>query len=236
MKASSIVSVAILAGGVGSRLGLPDIPKPMAPVNGRPFLSYLFDLLIDNDFREAVLCVGYKWRAIHEYFGSNYRGLDLFYSCEGEPLGTGGALVFALSLFALDKILILNGDSFCAVDFDLFVNRHVDEGVAVSILVAAVGDVSEFGKVFIDGCSKVVKFEEKSGLRRPGFVNAGSYVIEKTLLYDLPPGVPISIESELFPLWLERFAMRAHKVDSRFLDIGTPGGYAKAPEFLGGMT
>src|SRR5262245_17720256 len=103
----------ILAGGLGTRLreAVPDLPKPMAPVAGRPFLEHQLDLWIAQGVRRFVLAVGYRHEAIVQHFGASYRGATLEYSVETQPLGTGGALRQAAAMVGDERALLLNGDT-----------------------------------------------------------------------------------------------------------------------------
>ena len=104
----------ILAGGKGTRLQsvVSDVPKPMADVNGRPFLSYLLHFLSTKGVRKVVLSVGYKHEVISNYYSNCFENMSICYAIENEPLGTGGALVESLKQVTDSNVLLLNGDSF----------------------------------------------------------------------------------------------------------------------------
>ncbi|MDR1951670.1 MAG: NTP transferase domain-containing protein, partial [Bacteroidales bacterium] len=133
----SITEAAILVGGLGTRLKsvVSDLPKPMADVAGRPFLAYLLDYCKRENIQRVVLCAGYKHEVIHDYFGNSYNGMELLYSIEDEPLGTGGALRKGLDLLSSPVIAFLNGDSICQVNLSemaKFYNKnHADMVLAV---------------------------------------------------------------------------------------------------------
>jgi len=117
MKHIENVTALILAGGLGTRLSsaFPEKPKVLAPVNGRPFLSYLLDQLVSAGFQDVILCTGYKGEMVRKTFGDSYKDLAIRYSMEPEPLGTGGALLYALPMIKKKLILAMNGDSFCKI-------------------------------------------------------------------------------------------------------------------------
>ena len=122
----SNINVAILVGGLGTRLQLVvnDRPKVMALINGRPFLTYLLDKINDADLKDVILCVGYMGDYIKSEIGPSYKNLSVRYSYEYEPLGTGGALRNANDLLNSGSILIMNGDSYCQCDLDKFWSFH----------------------------------------------------------------------------------------------------------------
>ena len=116
----------ILAGGFGTRLQgvVKDLPKPMAPVNGRPFLTYILDYLIDYEYQRAVLSVGYLHEKIVDYFGKKYKTLEIDYAVEEEPLGTGGGILLAMSKCTTENVLVINGDTMFKVDLTAFEQFH----------------------------------------------------------------------------------------------------------------
>ena len=116
----------ILAGGFGTRLShiVSDVPKPMAPVYGKPFLCYLMDRLVDAGIQRVVLATGYKHECIESYFGASYRGLDLIYSQETTPLFTGGAIRKAAEHLKSDDFVVLNGDTLFDIDFQQLYAFH----------------------------------------------------------------------------------------------------------------
>src|ERR1041384_4288401 len=122
----SDITAAVLAGGFGTRLRsvVADRPKVLAEIGGRPFLSYLFEQLAANGCRSVVLCTGYLGEQVYRIYGEQYGSLGLRYSQEAQPLGTGGALRFALGQFASDPVLVLNGDSFYGTDLKAYREWH----------------------------------------------------------------------------------------------------------------
>src|SRR5690242_7501679 len=122
----SVITAAILAGGLGSRLRpvLVDRPKVLAPVAGEPFLTRLFNQLSAAGIRKVVLCTGYLAEQIKGTFDEHYGSLRIHYSQEAHPLGTAGSLRLALSLMDSDPVLVLNGDSYCSVDLTSFLEWH----------------------------------------------------------------------------------------------------------------
>ncbi|MDT7041677.1 nucleotidyltransferase family protein [Candidatus Nitronereus thalassa] len=223
-----------MAGGLGTRLQsvLVGKPKVLAEVKGRPFLSYLLDEIHDADYRRVVLCVGYKAQQVRQKFGENYKSLELNYSQESSPLGTGGALRLASSLVNSKRVLVLNGDSFCQVNLCAFEKWHVAKKSQVSIVLTHVPNVKRFGRVQISKDEMVLAFEEKTNESTPGLINAGVYLVNKSLITTIPEHKPISLEKDIFPKWIQR-GICGYEAGGKFIDIGTPESFVSAEEFFG---
>jgi D-glycero-alpha-D-manno-heptose 1-phosphate guanylyltransferase len=228
-------TAAILAGGLGTRLRsvVSDRQKVMATVGEKPFVIYLLDELDQVGIGNVVLCVGYLGDQVQGVLGSRYKGIELFYSREPKPLGTGGALRFAHHLLRSEQIMILNGDSFCQVDLNAFWNFHMEKKSAATMLLVEVADTSSFGKVEIDAESQINGFSEKCQ-KGNGWVNAGLYLIQKILLETLPTGV-CSIEKDIFPQWVGK-GLLGYCCHGKFLDIGTPSSYSASQHFFNHST
>ena len=228
------VTAAILAGGLGTRLRsvMADRPKVLADVLGRPFLAYPLDHLQAAGVRRVVLCTGYKGEQVQAAFGDAYGSLFLAYSHETSPLGTGGALRAALPLFDSDPVLVLNGDSFCETDLRVFWNWHCAREAEATLLLTKVSDTTRYGQVVVDAHDHILRFDEKAPGTGPGWINAGIYLIRRTLAQTIPTSRAVSLERETFPAWIGH-ALCAHRSEGRFLDIGTPETYATADQFFG---
>ncbi len=226
----------ILVGGLGTRLRpvLCDRPKALAPVAGRPFLGFLLDQLQAGGIRRAVLCTGYRAHQVEATFGRRYGDLALTYSREETPLGTGGALRLALSQVDADLTLVLNGDSYVDCPLAEFHDWHHDRGFAGSLLLTWVEDAARFGTVETDESGRITAFREKQGLARPGWINAGVYLLARRLLEEVPEGRPVSLEREMFPAWLAG-GLGGYARRAAFLDVGTPESLAQAESFLAGV-
>ncbi|HKI38700.1 MAG TPA: nucleotidyltransferase family protein [Gemmataceae bacterium] len=225
------VSVAILAGGLGTRLRsvVSDRPKVLAPVGGRPYLTYLLDQLASAAIPEVVLLAGYGAGQIRDALGETYGPMRLVYSVEPAPLGTAGALRLALPHLPSSTVLLLNGDSYCDVDLGAF--RRCHRGGA-SLALARVPDASRFGQVRVGRDGRVIRFEEKGAADGPGWVNAGIYLLDRSLIEEIPPRRPTSLERDLLPGWVLARCVRGFRCGGRFLDIGTPQSYAEAEDFF----
>lgn len=235
MESLAGVTVAILAGGLGTRLRpvLGDRPKALAPVAGRPFLEYLLDQVARSGGSGVVLCTGYLGHQIRRVFGHSARGLQLTYSQEGRALGTAGALRLALPLLDSDPVLVMNGDSFCEANLTAFLRWHAERRAKVSLLLARVAQPGRFGQVQVDALGRILCFEEKGSLRGRGWVSAGIYLLGRDFLGRLAAGRASSLEREVFPAWVG-WGLYGYQSQGRFLDIGTPDAYEEAQAFFEG--
>ncbi|MEI7444266.1 MAG: nucleotidyltransferase family protein [Burkholderiales bacterium] len=221
----------VLAGGLGTRLRqvVPDLPKPMAPVAGRPFLEILLTALAARGVDRVVLSVGHRAEAITGHFGTRWGGLEIEAAVEDTPLGTGGALRFALDRCRRDPVLVLNGDTFLDLDLEALARRWDTEGRPL-IVARAVPDTARFGRLeAVDG--QLAGFSEK-GTAGPGLINAGTYLVPRDLLDAFPAGRPFSLETDYL---VPRAVARGFGVfvsDGLFIDIGVPDDYARAQTLL----
>jgi D-glycero-alpha-D-manno-heptose 1-phosphate guanylyltransferase len=224
----------ILAGGLGTRLrpALPGVPKVLARVGGRPFVSLLLDNLASAGIQQAILLTGYRGDQVRQALGVEHQGMALRYSEETSPLGTAGAVRQALPLLQTDTFLLLNGDSICRVDLARLLARHDKHQADVTLTVAHVGDASRFGRVEMKAHGRVSRFVEKQDNAGPGWINAGVYALNRELFQEIPLREYCSLERELLPVWVHSRKMYAIKGEGQFLDIGTPTDYARAESAL----
>jgi NDP-sugar pyrophosphorylase family protein len=227
------VTAVILAGGLGTRLRpvVADRPKGLAMINGRPFLTYLLDQLAAVGIQDAVLCTGYRGEQVHATLGDSYGSLRLRYSQEPSPLGTGGAVRFALPLLTSASLLVVNGDSFCEVNLEAFWAWHRTRQAQATLLLTKVPDVQRYGQVRIDADGAVVSFVEKGAGKTAGLINAGMYLVTQPVLCSIPATGAVSLERETFPAWIGH-GLYGYRSVGRFLDIGTPESYALAAQFF----
>ena len=227
------VDALILCGGRGTRLSsvIADKPKVLAPINGRPFLSYLLDQLVNAGFRDVILCIGYKGEMVKEAFGLHYKGLNIRYSHEPEPLGTGGALRYALPVIESEIVLVMNGDSYIDADFSDFLDWYLKEGHNAAILLTKVADTSRYGRVKINEDGEIICFDEKQEGLGPGWINVGVYLLKTSLLHLIPSGVSFSFEREFIPTLIED-GLDGYRCEEEFIDIGTPESYTQAEAFF----
>lgn len=215
----------ILAGGLGTRLRsvVSDVPKPMAPVNGEPFLNFILDELSYFNFNHVILCVGYKKEVIMDYYGTSYKGMELSYSIEEESLGTGGAIKLALELAREDMVFVLNGDTIFKVDFNKMASSN-----KISIACKYMEMFDRYGEVKIKD-SIIQSFEEKRHVDK-GYINGGIYYLPKNIFdkYELPH--KFSLEADFFTPYMKELGIKAYMTNSYFLDIGIPSDYQKAQD------
>ena len=224
----------ILAGGFGTRLQgvVKDLPKPMAPVNDRPFLTYILDYLIEYQYTKVILSVGYLHEKIEEYFGNQYKTLEIDYAVESEPLGTGGGILFAMSKCVTDNVLVINGDTMFKVDLDAFERFHREKEGLLSIVLREVEDVSRYGSVVIGNDNLIALFAEKMASSGRGFINGGVYLINQKLFEKYPQPQKFSFEKDLMTKFYTQELFYAMPSDGYFIDIGIPEDYARAQEEL----
>jgi len=227
------ISVAILAGGLGTRLRpvVVDRPKVLALVDGVPFLSHILQQIARAKIDEAVLLVGHGAREVCSTFGNRKFGVNLRYSLETELLGTGGAVRLALPTTHRKTILLMNGDSYCHLDLRAFADYHFGHGGKVSLSLTWMDNASRYGRVALGPDDRMTGFAEKVTHPAPGWINAGVYLIERELFEILEPNRPISLERDLMPDWISKHAVFGFR-GGEFIDIGVPESYAQASAFF----
>jgi NDP-sugar pyrophosphorylase family protein len=224
----------LLVGGKGTRLQsiAPDVPKPLVPVGGVPFLKYQLMWLAHEGVREVVLCAGHRAEHLRTWLPTvHVPALEITLLVEPEPRGTGGALRFAAPHLQ-EQFLVLNGDTFCEVDLDALAELHRSQAALATMALWHVEDVSQRGTVTQDVAGRVVGFVEKQTANRPGIVNGGVYALQRMVLDDIPPEQSTSLEYEVFPKLVETGRMFGKVFKGYFVDIGTPAGLADAHAHL----
>lgn len=227
--------VAILCGGRGTRLQgiLGDTPKPMAVIDGRPFLDFLIQDLARSGFSRVILCTGYGKDAIRAWFTSTSQPVDIVFSEEPEPMGTAGALRLASPCLRSSHVLVLNGDSY--TDIDLRRAAAPDpapDPSMVSMVVTPNRGRDDAGTVVVGDQLRVEAFVEKQRSGHSRFLSAGIYRIPTGLLQAIPEGRAVSLETEILPEWVRNPGITAILHDGHTLDIGTPERLAQAKQSL----
>lgn len=222
----------VLAGGEGTRLRplTYTTPKPVMPLAGRPFLSFMLDWLRDHGVAEAILSCGFMSDGVHAVLGDVYGGMRLRYVIEEEPLGTAGPVRLALDEGILEeRLLVLNGDVLTDIDLTAQVEQHDRTGARVTLALIEVEDTSSYGVVPTDPEGRVSEFLEKSDGPAPtNGINAGAYVVEREVVEGLiPGGRAVSFEHEIFPA-LVGSGLYGYAADGYWVDIGTPERYREA--------
>lgn len=220
----------ILAGGLGTRLQsvVKDTPKSMALVNGRPFLEYLLDDLINQGVARIVLSVGYLHEQIIGHFGKKYRSLKLDYAIETEPLGTGGGIRLAFWKIKGDKAVIVNGDSMFRFDLRQMMVYHESKRSDITIALRKLRNTDRYGRVTLNRSRRITCFSEKDPAAGPGLINGGIYIINKDALMAPEWRGRFSIEQDYFPNNLGHKKIMGFVTNGYFLDIGIPDDYLRA--------
>jgi D-glycero-alpha-D-manno-heptose 1-phosphate guanylyltransferase len=221
----------ILCGGLGTRLKniVKDVPKVMAPVNGRPFLDFIIQQLNDQGAARVILCTGYQADLIENYYREHYFGVTIDFSREIQPLGTGGALKNAHAAVSSDPFFVFNGDSFLPVDLNAFLDFHRKKNALASILVSPTSKAADFGSLEMDASDQVISFREKILDAQKPLVNAGIYCFDRTIFEYMPEEEKFSLENDFFPSLVgEKFY--GYRTDQEFIDIGTPERYRSVKE------
>ncbi len=234
MLRPSKIDVAILCGGFGKRLQrvVKDIPKPMAKIKHRPFLSILIDFIASYGFRRFILCTGYKADIIERYYSQGYNNLIIEFSREEKPLGTGGAIKNAENYFKSSPFLVANGDSFCKINLKKFVDFHFKKNALISIAVTNTDICDDYGVITINGLQRIVEFNEKAKGYKNHLINAGFYLLQREVFSLMPKKNNFSIENDFFPKVFKK-DLYAFETQESLMDIGTPERYKKAKHLLG---
>ena len=222
----------LLAGGLGTRLRsvVSDRPKPMALVEGKPFMEYVVHELVKQGITEIIFAVGYKGSMVEEYFqdGSAW-GIQISYAYEEELLGTAGAIKNAGRLIQDEQFLVLNADTFYLFSYDKLVQLASKNNLDMALVLREVPDVSRYGEAVLED-SWLVGFNEKSKEARAGTINGGVYLMKRELLDEIPDG-KVSLENEMIPKWMEEKRRLGGVVnDGYFIDIGVPEDYFRFQE------
>jgi D,D-heptose 1,7-bisphosphate phosphatase len=224
----SVDEAIVLAGGRGTRLRsvVSDVPKPLAPVAGRPFLGWVLDDLASSGIRHTVLATGYLSKQIEQYVGAAWKGMSISYSVEDQPRGTGGAIRLAVDQLHGRAAHVINGDTYLSFVPAALQAAAASIGAPMAVALASVADISRYGAVRTTG-GKVESFSEKGGIG-PGLINAGSYFLDEAALKRLPQKDVFSLEQDFIAPLVASGAVAAFSGTSGFIDIGVPDDYSRA--------
>ncbi|GAB4507071.1 MAG: nucleotidyltransferase family protein [Sulfuricaulis sp.] len=230
----------ILAGGLGKRLRqtVPDLPKPMAPVGGRPFLEYLLDYWSAQGVNRFILSVGYKREIIEKHFSGGFHGSEITCAVEKQPRGTGGGLLLALdSLKRPDPFLIMNGDTFFNISLASMRDFHANRHAELTIALRMVDGNTRYAGVDIDDNGRITMFDNQARAAGRVLMNGGVYLANRDVFSGIAtdPGIPVSIEEQIFPdLMKAGKGLYGYTSSARFIDIGIPEDYERAASILQG--
>jgi mannose-1-phosphate guanylyltransferase len=231
----SVTDAIVLCGGAGTRLRsvTGEAPKSLATIGDRPFLDILLNQLRRHGFEHVILAVGYQRDLIRAHFDARMQDVSLEYSVESTPLGTGGALRNAADFVKSEAVLIMNGDSYTDADLSGFMAAHNASRADLSVVVVPTDGRVDCGLVSADANGRVLGFKEKQSATGMQYVNAGIYIVDKKILYEMPPNQRVSLEEELFPrLLAEGKNIRIFHYSGACVDIGTPERYLLAQRTL----
>ncbi|MCF8236736.1 MAG: HAD-IIIA family hydrolase [Saprospiraceae bacterium] len=229
----------ILAGGKGTRLQsvVSDLPKPLAPVGGRPFLAWQLDHLAAQGIQTVVLSIGHMADAFEELIGHQWKGMTLLYVREEQPLGTGGAIRRAWKDLDNPCAWVLNGDTYTDFSWSSLWAFHQASSARCTLALKQMSRFDRYGTVKIDGNGKVIGFVEKQAVDL-GLINAGVYLVDRNILDDAPPQERFSFEQDVLEVQVTGGKLAGMPVRGHFLDIGVPDDYHLAqtaiPEWSAG--
>lgn len=233
----TITTAVILAGGLGTRLRsvVPDLPKPMAPIEGKPFLEYQMDYWIAQGIRRFVLSIGYRHEAISAHFGSSYQAAHIDYVVEAEPLGTGGGLLLAAQeIQAGEPFLLLNGDTYFSVGLSMLTDFFHQNDADWCFALFRAQEVGRYMGLDIDADGRIASFD--GDMRQAGrLANGGVYCVNPRALRQLAsqPGDRVSLEDGIFREALSSGQrMFGREFTGTFIDIGVPADYRRAAELI----
>jgi D-glycero-alpha-D-manno-heptose 1-phosphate guanylyltransferase len=224
--------VVILAGGFGTRLKnvIHNVPKAMAFTGDRPFLTFLFEYLHKFKTEKIILAVGYKYEMIYSCYGNKYKNINLVYSLEKEPLGTGGAILSAADYISSDNFFVINGDTYFNVDLDKFKESFDTSDSVLSVALKPLFNFDRYGTVITNG-DRIISFNEKKHCDK-GLINGGTYIISKEWLGKKAPGIIFSFEKDIMEKSVKEDIITYYLSDTYFIDIGIPEDYERASREL----
>ena len=225
--------VIILAGGLGTRLrsALPDLPKCMAPVNGKPFIGYVIDYFQQQGINKFILSLGYKSEFIVEYLDSSYQSTEFQYCIEEEPLGTGGAIKLACSKTMTSNVLVTNGDTLFKISLEKLSDFHLSQGADCTLSLKPMHHFDRYGVVELTKNERIASFKEKQ-FYESGLINGGLYALNiKAFMKEIFP-VKFSFEKEYLESLFQQRNMYGLLQDEYFIDIGIPEDYKRAQNEL----
>lgn len=222
----------LLAGGLGTRLRsvVSDRPKPMALIEGKPFMEYVVQGLVNHGITDIIFAVGYKGSMVEEYFkdGTGF-GVRVSYAYEETLLGTAGAIKNAARFVTGDRAFVLNADTFYQMDYSRLVSMMDEKGLDMTLVLREVPDISRYGQAVLEDY-RLTGFNEKTSEALPGTINGGVYLMKKSLIDEIPEG-RVSLENDMIPRWLkEKKNLGGFVNEGYFIDIGIPEDYFRFME------
>lgn len=229
----NINTAIILAGGLGTRLRsvVSELPKCMAPVNGKPFISYVIEAFSKQGITNFIFALGYKSEAIIEHIDEQYFMFNNQYSIEEEPLGTGGAIKLALSKATNDNVFITNGDTLYNASLQQLSAFHLQNASACTLALKPMENFDRYGVVEIDANNRITSFKEKKQYDA-GLINGGLYALNIPSFNKINFTQKFSFEKDYLEAYYKTEAMYGFEANAYFIDIGIPVDFAKAQNEL----
>ncbi len=219
----------ILAGGLGTRLrsAVPDLPKCMAPVAGKPFLHHVIAYLLGQGVNRFIFSLGYMHDLIEEFVTENYPQLDVEFVIEATPLGTGGAIRLACEKASSANVLVLNGDTLFKVNIATLLEFHTTTQAACTLVLKPMKSFDRYGVVEIDHENRIQSFKEKKFYEK-GLINGGVYSLHVKSFLDLTLPEKFSFEKDYLEKYFETEHLMGIIQEGYFIDIGIPEDFEKA--------
>lgn len=226
-----ITEAIILAGGFGTRLQevVIDLPKPMADINGKPFLEYQLNYLSNFGIKRVIFSVGYLSETISNYFGDKFGDIEIDYAYEENPLGTGGGILNAFHKRKTIELIVLNGDTLFDIDINTFFQNHKNHNSLFSLALRPLNSVDRYGSVIVEN-NIINKFAEKGEFSGVGVINGGVYIINEKFFEKANLPTKFSMEKDVFEKLLNEFDFYGFPFKNYFLDIGIPEDYIRAQD------
>ena len=210
-------------------------PKCMAPVNGKPFLSYVLDYLDRQKCTRVILSLGYKYNVVIEWLEEQDLFFELDYVVENEPLGTGGGIQAAIEEADAENVAVVNGDTMFLVDLQAQLKFHAERNAATTLALKKMHKFDRYGIVNTNAKGVITSFEEKQ-YREEGLINGGIYIINKEAFLAKKLPERFSFEKEYLEQFTKEQKFYGFESEGYFIDIGVPDDYARAQEELGRIT
>lgn len=219
----------ILAGGLGTRLQqvVKDVPKCMAEIANKPFLFYLLEYLKDENITHLILALGHKADVVLNWLENKNYPFEISYVIEKEPLGTGGAIRYAMSKASCNEVFIINGDTYFPINLSSLTEAHHSSKANISLALKPMLNFDRYGSVILNDENQIVEFREKQ-FCESGLINGGIYLINREFYLNLPLSSKFSFEKDVLENKELEIAINGFRCDTYFIDIGIPSDYEKA--------
>jgi len=223
----------ILAGGLGTRLrsAVPDLPKCLAPVAGRPFLFYVINYLRSQGINDFIFSLGYKHELITDYLEKDFATLSYKTVIEEEPLGTGGAIRLAAAQAHSSQVIVTNGDTLFRADIPAMLQLHSRNHAVCTLALKPMSHFDRYGVVEINAGGRIIAFKEKQRYEQ-GTINGGLYVIDREALLAAELPEKFSFEKDFLEARYAGGKLYGIAQDNYFIDIGIPDDYNQAQKDL----